>query len=192
MTVSSRALIGACERLGIDTETLLRTVGISRETLEDPDARLQNSEAGALWTKAYELSGDPVLSLHAAECCVPGAYKVLDYIGANARTVGEGMRYVVRYVRLLNTAVSLSIDESGDPVIFQLADARGGPVFRVRTQNMCLPSSRCACGQGRVLPSRFERSRLRTSARPTSASTSGSSPARCASRPTTIACTSIG
>src|SRR5512147_1152321 len=94
LTVSSRALVEACARLGVDTETLLRTVGIQRQTLEDPDARLQGSRASALWAKAYELSGDPVLSLHAAEACPLGAYKVIDYIGANARTVGEAFRYV--------------------------------------------------------------------------------------------------
>ena len=126
LTVSSRALVGACERLGIDTETLLRTVGIRRETIEDPDARLQNQEVGALWAKAYELSGDPVLSLHVAEACPLGAYKVIDYMGTNARTVGEAFRCAARYFKLINTAVTLSIDESGDPVTFDLAGASGG------------------------------------------------------------------
>jgi AraC-like DNA-binding protein len=125
LTVSSRALIAACERLGVDTDTLLRTVGIRRETLEDPDARLQNREAGALWAKAYELSGDPVLSLHVAEACPLGAYKVIDYMGANARTVGEAFRYSARYFPLINTAVRLTIDESGDPVTFDVAGESG-------------------------------------------------------------------
>ena len=129
LTVPSRALITACERLGLDTDLLLQSVGIPRETLEDPDARLQNRDAGALWAKAYELSGDPVLSLHAAESCPLGAYKVIDYIGANARTVGEAFRYVARYFKLVNTAVTLSIDESGDPVIFEIAGASGAPAF---------------------------------------------------------------
>jgi AraC-like DNA-binding protein len=125
LTVSSRALVAACDRLGIDTEILLRTVGIQRQTLEDPDARLQNREAGALWAKAYELSGDPVLSLHVAEACPLGAYKVIDYMGASARTVGEAFRYAARYFPLINTAVRLSIDESGEPVTFDVAGESG-------------------------------------------------------------------
>ncbi|HEU4385571.1 MAG TPA: AraC family transcriptional regulator [Anaeromyxobacteraceae bacterium] len=129
LTVSSRALIEACDRLGLDTETLLRTVGIQRQTLEDPDARLPGSQAAALWAKAYELSGDPVLSLHAAEACPLGAYKVVDYIGANARTAGEAFRYVARYSKLINTAVRLTIDESGDPVAFDVT-GESGPVSR--------------------------------------------------------------
>lgn len=122
LTVSSRALVTACERLGLDTEALLRAAGIDRATLDDPDARLEGSQASALWTKAYELSGDPVLSLHAAEACPLGAYKVIDYIGSNAGTIGEAFRYAARYFSIINTAVRLSIDESGDPVTFGVVD----------------------------------------------------------------------
>ncbi len=125
LTVSSRALIGACEHLGIDTVKLLRTVGIARETLDDPDARLPNPVVGALWAKAYELSGDPVLSLHAAEACPLGAYKVIDYIASSARSVGEAFRYSAQYFRLINTAVFLPIDESGDPVTFDVVGEEG-------------------------------------------------------------------
>ena len=121
LTGSSRALVEACGRLGIDTEALLQAAGVRRETLEDPDARLPNRVAGALWAKAYDLSGDPVLSLHVAEACPFGAFKVVDYMAANARTVGETFRNGARYFKLVNTAVRLSIDESGDPVTFDLA-----------------------------------------------------------------------
>lgn len=36
-----------------DTDRLLADVGIRRETLQDPDARLENREVGALWARAY-------------------------------------------------------------------------------------------------------------------------------------------
>lgn len=126
ITAPIRAMLAACQRLGMDGDLLLRSVGVPRATIEDPDARLPNPVAAALWAKAYEISGDPVLSLHAAECCPLGAYKVVDYIGANARTVGEAFRYVARYFKLLNTAVTLSADESGDPVTFDIVGASGG------------------------------------------------------------------
>ena len=125
LTVSSRALVEACERLGVDTEAMLRGVGIPRETLEDPDARLQGRQVGALWAKAYELSGDPVLSLHVAEAVPLGAYKVIDYMGANARTVGEAFRYTARYFPLINTAARVWIDEGGDPVTLEVAGETG-------------------------------------------------------------------
>lgn len=125
LTVSSRALLAACERLGIDTAALLAAVGIDRATIDDPDARLEAMQVSALWTKAYELSRDPVLSLHAAEACPIGAYKVVDYIGANAASVGEAFRYAARYFPLINTAVRLPIDESSDPITFDVIDESG-------------------------------------------------------------------
>jgi hypothetical protein len=125
LTVSSRALLAACDRLGIDTEAMLHEVGMARETIDDPDGRLRGRDAAALWAEAYALSGDPVLSLHAAEACPLGAYKVIDYMGSCARTVGEAFRYATRYFPLVNTAVTLRIDESGDPVTFDVAGERG-------------------------------------------------------------------
>ena len=122
LTVSSRALVQACERLGVDTRTLLDGAGVSQRTLDDPDARLHASAVSALWRKAYEMSGDPVLSLHAAEACPVGAYKVIDFMGHNARTVGEAFTLAARYFKLVNTAVSLPIDAAGDPIVFGIVD----------------------------------------------------------------------
>lgn len=122
LTVSSRALVTACERLGVDTTVLLESTGIDRRTLDDPDARLKAGQVSALWSKAYELSGDPMLSLHAAQACPVGAYKVIDFMGHSARTVGEAFAFAARYFKLVNTAVSLPIDDSGDPVLFEIVD----------------------------------------------------------------------
>ena len=66
-----------------------------------------------------------MLSLHAAEACPIGAYKVIDYMGANAATVGEAFRYTARYFPLINTAVALPIDEASDPITFEVCDASG-------------------------------------------------------------------
>jgi len=120
-------MVAACERLGVDTEALLHAAGVSRAILDDPDARLEASHVSMLWTKAYELTGDPVLSLHAAEACPIGAYKVIDFMSANAATVGEAFLYPSRYFKLINTAIHLPIDESGDPVTFDVVDESGDP-----------------------------------------------------------------
>jgi len=125
LTVSSRALVEACRRLGVDTDALLREAGIPARTLEDPDARLESAKVSALWARAYERTGDPVLSLHAAEACPFGAYKVIDFMAANAATVGEAFCCAARYFPLVNTAIRLPIDDSGDPVTFDVEDESG-------------------------------------------------------------------
>jgi len=118
-------MVAACERLGLDGDALLRAAGVSRERLDDPDARLDAVQVGSLWTRAYEASGDPVLSLHAAEACPLGAYKVIDFMAASAGTVGEAFRCAARYFPLINTAIRLPVDESGDPVTFDVMDEDG-------------------------------------------------------------------
>jgi len=125
LTVSSRALVEACRRLGVDTGALLRDAGIPARTLEDPDARLDPAKVSALWARAYERTGDPVLSLHAAEACPFGAYKVIDFMAASATSVGEAFCCAARYFPLVNTAIRLPIDDSGDPVTFDVEDESG-------------------------------------------------------------------
>jgi AraC-like DNA-binding protein len=66
-----------------------------------------------------------VLSLHAAEACPIGAYKVIDYMAFNAATVGEAFRCAARYFWLINTAIRLPYDESGDPVTFDVVGESG-------------------------------------------------------------------
>jgi AraC-like DNA-binding protein len=118
-------MLEACSRLGLDTDALLQAVGISRRTIEDPDGRLEAEKVSALWAKAYEQSRDPVLSLHAAEACPIGAYKVIDYMAFNASSVGEAFECAARYFWLVNTAIRLPIDASGDPVTFDVEDESG-------------------------------------------------------------------
>lgn len=138
LTVSSRALLQACDRLGIDGDAVLRAAGVERTTLEDPDARLSNPQVGALWAAAYQLSGDPVLSLHAAEACPMGAYKVIDYMASCARTIGEAFRCAARYFPLVNTAVRLAVDESGEDVTFDVVGERSGAAVSRPYAEYCL------------------------------------------------------
>ncbi|MDX2089441.1 MAG: AraC family transcriptional regulator [Kofleriaceae bacterium] len=116
LTVSSRALLLACARLGIDTTRILDAAGITRAVLEDPDARIAVHQAKTLWAVAYEVSGDPELALHAAEALPFGAYKVVDYLAAAAPSVGEALRSVSRYFPLINTAVELPLEPESERV----------------------------------------------------------------------------
>ena len=74
LSVSSRAMIQACAKLGLDTERILPTARIDRATIDDPDARITLEQSATVWQKAYELSGDPNLALHAIEVLPPGAH----------------------------------------------------------------------------------------------------------------------
>ena len=111
LTVSSRALLDSCERLGIDTSALLRATGLTREIINDPDHRLSEQQVKELWRLAYQASGDTNLALHAAETLPFGAYRVIDYLAASAPTVGDAISHVAAYFPIINSAVRLVIDQ---------------------------------------------------------------------------------
>jgi len=94
-------MLSACARLGLDTSQILRAAGLGRATLENPDVRLPAEQVDALWRKAYELSGDPNLALHAIEVLPFGEYRVIDFLGSSAPTIGMALVKVSDYFPLI-------------------------------------------------------------------------------------------
>ena len=109
LNTSSRALLDACRKLGLDTDAMIAAAGVDPSVLSDADGRIAGASVGALWREAYERSGDPHLSLHAVEALPAGAYKVIDFLAASSSTVGAGLERISRYFPLINNAVQLPI-----------------------------------------------------------------------------------
>lgn len=109
LSVSSRALLEACARLGLDPAQILAAAQLAPATVEDPDARIPLERVAALWRRAYELSGDPNLALHAIEVLPFGAYRVVDLLSASAPTIGASITKVSDYFPLINDVVRLPI-----------------------------------------------------------------------------------
>jgi AraC-like DNA-binding protein len=126
LSVSSRALLDACARLGLDTEQILAAAGLKRATLEDPDSRIPVPQVEALWKKAYELSNDPNLALHAIEVLPFGAYRVIDLLASSAPTVGAALAKVSDYFPLINRVVRLPY-AVGDCEVTLAVDAPSRP-----------------------------------------------------------------
>ena len=100
-------MIDACARLGLDTDQILNAANLDRAVLQDPDARIPLEQMDALWKKAYDLSNDPNLALHAIEVLPFGAYRVIDFLATSAPTIGEALAKVSRYFPIINAAVRL-------------------------------------------------------------------------------------
>ena len=107
LSVSSRALLDACARLGLDTVPILEAARLEPVTLLNPDARIPIEQVDALWQKAYELSNDANLALHAIEVLPFGAYRVIDFLASTAPTVGAALAKVSDYFPLINSVVRL-------------------------------------------------------------------------------------
>jgi AraC-like DNA-binding protein len=119
-TTSSRALLSACEQLGLDRQVLLAAAGLTAAEVDDPDGRLGVAHVSALWQKALELSGDPGLGLRIALAVPFGAYRVIDFLAASAPTVGEGLVKVARYFPLINAALTWTITHDASAVRMSL------------------------------------------------------------------------
>jgi AraC-like DNA-binding protein len=122
--VACRALLEACHRLGLDAEDLVARAGLSWASLHDPEARVPAGAADALWREAYATARDAQLALHAAEAVRFGSYRILDYLGSTGPTLGDGLRRVAAYFRLIDPRGVLKVVESNDRVdlVFGSAD----------------------------------------------------------------------
>ena len=100
-------MIDACARLGLNTNEILKAAKLEHAVLQDPDARIPLEQVDALWKKAYELSNDSNLALHAIEVLPVGAYRVIDFLATSAPTIGEALAKVSDYFPIINAVVRL-------------------------------------------------------------------------------------
>jgi AraC-like DNA-binding protein len=100
-------MLDACARLGLDTAQILEAARLDPATVQDPDARIPLEQVDAVWQKAYELSNDPNLALHAIEVLPFGAYRVIDFLASSAPTVGAALAKVSDYFPIINDVVRL-------------------------------------------------------------------------------------
>jgi AraC-like DNA-binding protein len=117
MTVSTRSVRPVMERLralGLDAEAALRSAGCRAAELEDPDGRIPHEVALALWHEAVRCSGDDAFGIHTAEQIRAGAFDVLDYATRSSATLGEGLRRLVRYHRILHDVALVQLSADGD------------------------------------------------------------------------------
>jgi AraC-like DNA-binding protein len=125
---STLAMLRTAEGRGIDATDVLKEAGVTREYLEDPDARLPAPTVMAIWNALRTRTGDPALQLFAPTSLPFGAYRVIDYLVATSVTVGEGIERFARFFRLIADAISLTIEHDQEQHYLCLARADGSAV----------------------------------------------------------------
>ncbi len=128
LSVATRAVLTACERLGLEAEALLRAAALTREEVLDPDARIPFAKADALWRAAAARSSDPLLALHAAEALPFGAYKVIDYLGAHSATLGDALSRLASYFDLIDARGVLELTHTSAGTLLTMRSASGAPL----------------------------------------------------------------
>ncbi|MDM7914128.1 MAG: AraC family transcriptional regulator [Candidatus Eisenbacteria bacterium] len=125
---STLAMVRTAEARGVRTADLLEEAGISRASLDDPDARLPGPVVLSIWNALRDRTADPVLQLTAPVSLPFGAYRVIDYLVAASATVGDGVRRFARFFRLIADAVTLEVRRTGHEYQLCLERSDGGAV----------------------------------------------------------------
>lgn len=125
---STLAMVRTAEARGIRTADLLEEAGLTREFLEDPDARIPGPTVLAIWNALRERTADPALQLAAPTSLPFGAYRVIDYLVGASPTVGEGIGRFARFFGLIADGVALDIVGDEEEHRLRLAMADGRPV----------------------------------------------------------------
>lgn len=99
---------------GIDLAQLGRAATSPEEEPEYAIATLKKLADAA----AHQL-GDPFLGINLAAGAERGSYGVVDFVAASAPTVREALHRLIRYQRLVNTAVTFSIEEKDGRAILE-------------------------------------------------------------------------
>jgi AraC-like DNA-binding protein len=121
-----RPLLDALERLGHDRASLISAAQLTRAELDDPDRQIPGTAYVTILERAMRERPRRNLALHVARVTPIGAFPLLDYLVLSSNTVGEGLRRLARYHRLIGSTAPVVLHEDEDPVRVVL-DCRGLP-----------------------------------------------------------------
>ena len=98
------------KRAGIETRPLLARSGLSEEHSGDASLRRVPAAAQARFLElAAEALGDSALGLHLAAAGDPRTVGLVFYVGAAAKTLGDAMELMTRYVSIADECAHLNL-----------------------------------------------------------------------------------
>ncbi|MBX2803178.1 MAG: AraC family transcriptional regulator [Myxococcales bacterium] len=147
---STRALVEAAERRGVDVDALLDAHQLQRAWLHQRERRIPAGTAMAVWADAMRLAEEPELPTWAAVELGWGAYRVIDMLATSAATVGEAFELVSRYFGLVHDTIALPLTErrgGASMAIVNPAGRRIPPVYVDYTLAACVFRTSLAADQ---------------------------------------------
>jgi AraC-like DNA-binding protein len=99
--------------LGLDTDALLATTGVSQDLLKNPDSRFPAETGLRLLQAALDASGDENLGLRLSELYAPGVFTVLDYLAHSSDTLREAIERTCSYERIHQNGVRTTLEVEG-------------------------------------------------------------------------------
>jgi Arabinose-binding domain of AraC transcription regulator, N-term len=94
-------LLDRLAALGVDIDHVLRLASVPRSRFREPKARLTTSEFFAFWGALERTAGARDLGLRLGSSAVPHQYDVVSMAALHAPTLGEALKKLARYKRLV-------------------------------------------------------------------------------------------
>ncbi len=114
--LGTRAMLAHARSAGVDTDALVRELGLARDALEDPDARIPLALDQRAWALAAARSGDRAFGLSVAQAFELGTFEAMDYAMWASETLGDALDRLVRFFRLIGDDAALRVEPRGREV----------------------------------------------------------------------------
>lgn len=112
---------------GLNPRALLREAGIDPMVLSEPDMRLPAVRVAVLLENAAAASGWQNFGLRMAESRRLAEFGVVSLLIAHQSTLREGLQTTIRYLHMINEALSIRLGEAGGLVVIREELAFGDP-----------------------------------------------------------------
>jgi AraC-like DNA-binding protein len=99
---------------GMDRGTLQEAIGLTDHDLADGDSRVAYSTVVALWEAAGAYTRDPDIGLRWCESLRARDWGLVGYAMSFSRTLGEALRRLGRYCRILTDSAEFALERLGD------------------------------------------------------------------------------
>jgi AraC-like DNA-binding protein len=107
--LTARPVVEALERRRIDPAPALGAAGITREALSQIENRLPAENVRDLWEAAAIAARDRSFGVHVAEQLPLGTFDLVEYLFATSENLGEGLRRITEYIRLIQEPAPLRL-----------------------------------------------------------------------------------
>jgi len=118
--VRAAALTGyfdVAQQLGLETEPILRTAGVSRALLDDPDQRIPVTAAMTLLDEAARASGCHTFSLRMAGTRQLADLGAISLLLTHQATLRDALHTLIQYRCLMNESLAMLMEDVGRTVI---------------------------------------------------------------------------
>ena len=104
------------QRLNIDTDVLLDRAGISAETLQDPDNRIDSMISIRLMEEAEKLSNNPLFGLYHGSHFQPADMGLVGFLVLNAPTAKNALESYCHYQKIYGEGLRIDTHVSDDKI----------------------------------------------------------------------------